>query len=81
MDVFILTVWTRSSPIEETACEILLLLFFIGISVFNADSVDPDQTPRYAASDPGQHCQCSFYGTLGINGLINHFVFTFLFCS
>ena len=29
---------------------------FIEISVFNANSVDPDQTPRFAASDLGPHC-------------------------
>ena len=33
-----------------------IITVFIGISVFNADSVDPDQTPRSVASDPGQHC-------------------------
>ena len=26
------------------------------MSVFNANSVDPDQTPRSAASDLGLHC-------------------------
>ena len=26
------------------------------IPVFNANSVDPDQTPRFAASDLGLHC-------------------------
>ena len=40
------------------------------ITVFNANSVDPDQTRRSAASDLGLHfCQCPFYGTPGINGL------------
>ena len=34
----------------------LLLLCFIEIPVFNANSVDPDQTPRFAASDLGLHC-------------------------
>ena len=29
---------------------------FIEIPIFNANSVDPDQTPRSAASDRGQHC-------------------------
>ena len=29
---------------------------FIDISVSNANSVDPDQTPRFAASDLGLHC-------------------------
>ena len=32
-------------------------------------TVDPDQTPRSAASDLDLHClQMSLYGTLGING-------------
>ena len=34
----------------------LILLCFIEIPVFNANSVDPDQTPRSAASDQGLHC-------------------------
>ena len=46
-----------------------LLLCFIEIPIFNANSVDPDQTPRSAASDLCLHvCQCPFHGTLGING-------------
>ena len=36
---------------------LLLLLCFIEIPVFNANNVDPDQTPRsVAASDLGLHC-------------------------
>ena len=46
----------------------LLSSCYIGISVFTANSVDPDQTPRLTASDLGLHCQCPFYGTLGTNG-------------
>ena len=34
----------------------LIIFFFIEISVFNANSVDPDQTPRSVASDLGLHC-------------------------
>ena len=34
----------------------LLLLCFIAIPVVNANSVDPGQTPRSAASDLGLHC-------------------------
>ena len=34
----------------------LLLLWFTEIPVFNANSVDPDQTPRSAASDLDLHC-------------------------
>ena len=35
-------------------------LYFIEITVFNANSVDPDQTPRSAASDLGLHCLLVF---------------------
>ena len=39
--------------------------------MFYANSVDPDQTPRFAMSDLGLHClSMSLLGTLGINGLI-----------
>ena len=34
---------------------LVLLPHFIEIPVFNANSVDPDQTPRTAASDLGLH--------------------------
>ena len=34
---------------------VLLLPCFIEIPVFNANSVDPDQTPRTASSDLGLH--------------------------
>ena len=44
----------------------LLLPCFLEIPAFNANSVDLDQTPH---SDTV--CQCPFYGTLGLNGLIN----------
>ena len=43
---------------------------FTELPVFNANSVDPEQTPHSVASDQGLSCfQCPFYGTLGINGL------------
>ena len=35
---------------------LFLLIYFIEIPVFNANSVDPDQTPHFAASDLGLHC-------------------------
>ena len=35
---------------------LLLLLCFIGIPVFNSNSVDPDQTSRYVVSDLGLLC-------------------------
>ena len=33
-----------------------LIRAFVEISKFNANSVDPDQTPRSVASDLGLHC-------------------------
>ena len=39
---------------------LLLLPCFINIFVFNANSVDPDQTPHSAASDLGVHCLSIF---------------------
>ena len=40
---------------------------------FYANSIDPDQMPRSAASDLGLHyLPCPFNGTLGINGLSKH---------
>ena len=35
---------------------VLLLSCFVEISEINANRVDPDQTPRSAASDLGLHC-------------------------
>ena len=47
-----------------------LLSCLVEISERNANSVDPGQTPRSAASDLGLYCcQCLFYGTLGLIGL------------
>ena len=48
----------------------LLSSCFVEISELNANSADPDQTPRNAASALGLHClSMSFYRTLGLNGL------------
>ena len=49
-----LTLWTGPFPVK--GCLGLLLPCFIEITVFNANRVDPDQTPRSAASDLGLHC-------------------------
>ena len=46
---------TGHFTIEGLSGWFLLLLYFIEIPVFNANSVDPDQTQR-SASDPGLHC-------------------------
>ena len=35
---------------------VLFLPCFIEIPVFNANSVNPDQMPQFAASDLGLHC-------------------------
>ena len=42
--------------------QILLLLCFIEIPVFNANSVDPGHTPHSAVSDQGLHFQLPFLG-------------------
>ena len=34
----------------------MITIFFLEIPVFNAKHVDPDQMPRFAASDLGLHC-------------------------
>ena len=46
---------------------------FIEIPVFNANSVDPDQTPRSAASDLGLHCllMSLLWDAIGLNGLMH----------
>ena len=56
--------WTVLSPLfgpvhclyQGVWLVLLLLLYFIEISVFNANSVNLDQTPHVAASDLGLHC-------------------------
>ena len=55
MDSSILVVWKAPFPIGGIRL-FLLSPCFIEIPVFNANSVDPDQTPRSAASDLGLHC-------------------------
>ena len=47
-----------------------MCMIHVEISALNVNSVDPDQTPRFAASDLGLHCQCPLHEILGINGLI-----------
>ena len=42
--------------IEGVSGLFLLLPCLIEFPVFSTNSVDPDQTPRYAASDLGLHC-------------------------
>ena len=56
VDSFILTRWTGSFPYKGCPVSFILLPCFIVIAILNANSVDPDQTPRSAASDLGLHC-------------------------
>ena len=57
MDSSTLTLWTGPGrfPIYGMSGQFLLLPCFIEITVFNANSVDPDQTPRSVASDLDLH--------------------------
>ena len=61
MDSSISVLWTGPFVIEGVTGKFLLSKYFIQIPVFNANIVNPDQTPRSAASDLGLHClQISF---------------------
>ena len=46
----------RSISMRRTSGYFLLFPCFIENPVFNANGVDPDQTPHSAASDLGLHC-------------------------
>ena len=57
------TVWIGPFVLEGVSDELLTLLRFIETPVFNANSVDPNQTPRLVTSDMGLHClPMSFFG-------------------
>ena len=64
------------SGIEPSLSSCLFILpCFIEVPVFIVNNIDPDHTPRSAASDLGliwvyTFSQCPFYERLGINGLI-----------
>ena len=61
--------WTSPFPIKGVSGRFILLQCFIEISVFNANSVDPDQTPCSKASDLGLNCWPMFLNAiLGGNG-------------
>ena len=47
---------TGPFPVERVSGNFLVLPCFIEIHVFNANSVDPDQTPYSVASDLGLYC-------------------------
>ena len=55
-EIFYLNSLNRSISYIGVSGWLLLLSFFVEIPVFNANSIDPDQTPRSAASDLGLHC-------------------------
>ena len=47
----------RSIPNISDVWSVFIITLFIEIfCIFNANSVDPDQTPRSVASDLGLHC-------------------------
>ena len=48
--------WTGLFPAEGVVGYFLLLQCCIEIRLCNVNSANPDQTPQYAASDPGLHC-------------------------
>ena len=56
MDSSTITLWIDTFPIKGLPESFLLLPCFIEIHILNANNVDPDQTPRSAASDLGLHC-------------------------
>ena len=67
--LFYLFLWTGPScpfPFEGVSGLFLVLPFIIEILVLNANTVDPDQTPHYAASDLNLDClPASFLGIMG----------------
>ena len=54
--LFYLSFWDRSISNRRDVWLVLIIIVFIAIPVSNANSVDPDQTPRSVASDLGLHC-------------------------
>ena len=73
MESSTLTLWTGSFPVKGVSGYFLFFPCFNKSPLLNANNVDPDQTPRSAASD--LVCRCPFYGTLGINELIFYYIF------
>ena len=62
---------TVSFVLEGVSAYLLLLPRFTEIPAFNANSVDPDQTPRSMTSNLGYTvCKFPLYRMLGINGLM-----------
>ena len=56
--IFYLSLWKSPFPFYGMGCLfcVLVLSCFIEIPVSHANNVDPDQTPRSAASDLDLHC-------------------------
>ena len=54
--LFYLESLDRSISNKRGVWLVFIITLFIEIPVFNANSIDPDQTPRCAASDLGLHC-------------------------
>ena len=72
---------TSPFPIKKSVWLTFIITIFLEISVFNANRVDPDQTPRSAASDLDLSvCQCPFYGMLGIHGLRSSTALASMYC-
>ena len=56
MDSFTSSLWTDPFPKDEVSVYFLILPGFVETHAYNANSVDPDQTLRSAASDLGLQC-------------------------
>ena len=56
MDFSASTLYTGPLLIEGVSGWFLFFLYFIELPVLNANSVNPDQASRSAASDLGLHC-------------------------
>ena len=56
MDFSTSNLWTGPFPTEGASSYFILLPCSTVIPVVNANSVDPDQMPSSAVSDPGPHC-------------------------
>ena len=68
VDSSILTLWTGSFQYKECLVSLYCYgFFFIEIPVFNANSIDPVLRRLIWVYTV---CQCAFYRSLGINGLI-----------
>ena len=82
MDSSTWTVWSSPFPVLGVSDQFVLLQCFIGIPVIDSNSVDPDQTPRSAASDLGIHCLQMSHLWDARHKWVNLYVFLFIyFCD